>query len=297
MSTFAQSLASKACALSVEMCVPGNASVSDILGQARQLAAVTDGIQVVWRPGHPAPLSQTALAALLLREGIDPMAHLHCRGRDREALRSDLAGLGALGVTSLVLNRSDLLQQPGSRTGQSTYEVNCRELISMAVEIGERQMSAHGPGFVVGTSAMVFRPDARWKGELYRARAKAGARFLLTQPCMSVPMLRSFMERLVGLRATWQFAVVATLAPLPGMEFARWQFEDARGTVIPKKLMLEIADADDPERRGVEICAQQMREIAAIPGISGINLLTLGNPAAVVAAIEAAGLRVPNATH
>jgi hypothetical protein len=34
-----------------------------------------------------------------------------------------------------------------------------------------------------------------------------------------------------------------------------------------------------------------MREVARIPGVSGINLLTLGNPGAVVAAIEASGLK------
>jgi hypothetical protein len=34
-----------------------------------------------------------------------------------------------------------------------------------------------------------------------------------------------------------------------------------------------------------------MREIAGIPGVSGFNLLTLGSPQAVVASIEASGLR------
>jgi hypothetical protein len=33
-----------------------------------------------------------------------------------------------------------------------------------------------------------------------------------------------------------------------------------------------------------------MREIASIPGISGINLLCAGNPEALIAAIKSAGL-------
>jgi hypothetical protein len=75
------------------------------------------------------------------------------------------------------------------------------------------------------------------------------------------------------------------------MDAFRWQFERAQGTVIPKDILIEIAEADDPEQAGIEICARQMREIADIPGIGGINLLTLGNIGAVRAAIEASGLR------
>jgi hypothetical protein len=75
------------------------------------------------------------------------------------------------------------------------------------------------------------------------------------------------------------------------MKAASWQFEQAQGTVIPKTILNELAKAADPEQSGIRLCARQMQEIAAIPGVSGVNLLTLGNPAAVIAAIEASGLR------
>jgi hypothetical protein len=39
------------------------------------------------------------------------------------------------------------------------------------------------------------------------------------------------------------------------------------------------------------MCAQLMRDFAAIPGVSGFNLHTLGNPQAVADAIAASGLR------
>jgi methylenetetrahydrofolate reductase (NADPH) len=291
MRTFARALASKSFTVTAEMSPLGNTSAGDILRQAKKVAPFVDGIQVTENPQHWMQVSPLAMAALLLREGIDPVTHLNCRDRNRRALQSDLAGLRDLGVSSLILNRGNLIQNPGALTGKPVYDINCRELISMAAQMSEKKPGEPGQEFMIGTSAIVFRPNAGWKAELYQTRAKAGARFLQTQPCFSVPMLRHFMQRLVDLRATWKFAVVVTLAPLPGMEAARWQFEDAQGTVIPKTVIREIAAAPDPVKAGIEICARQMQEIAAVPGVSGVNLLTLGNPSAVIAAIEASGLR------
>jgi 5,10-methylenetetrahydrofolate reductase len=144
---------------------------------------------------------------------------------------------------------------------------------------------------MIGTSVTALRPNAGWKGDSCSARSSAGARFLQTQPCLSIPMLRHFMQRLVELRFTWKFAVIVTLAPLPGMKAATWQIEQATGVVIPKVVLNQLAEAPDPEQAGILLCAQQIREIATIPGVSGVNLLTLGNPAAVIAAIEASGVR------
>jgi len=291
MRTFARALASNSFTVTAELSPLGNMRVGEILQQAKEMAPFVDGVQVTENPQHRMQMSPLAMATLLLREGIDPVTHLNCRDRNRRALQSDLAGLRDLGVSSLILNRGNLLQNPGVLTGKPVYDINCRELIAMAAQMSEKQPGEPGQEFMIGTSAIVFRPNAGWKAELYQTRAKAGARFLQTQPCFSVPMLSHFMQRLVGLRATWKFAVVVTLAPLPGLEAARWQFEDAQGTVIPKTIINELATAPDPVKTGIEICARQMQEIAAIPGVSGVNLLTLGNPSAVIAAIEASGLR------
>ena len=98
-----------------------------------------------------------------------------------------------------------------------------------------------------------------WDAEPLLARAGAGARFLQIQPCADLDLLRQYMQRLVETRITWNYSVIVSLAAVP--------------------------------RDGVETCAGQMREIADIPGVSGVNLLTCGVPEAVIAAINASGLR------
>jgi methylenetetrahydrofolate reductase (NADPH) len=291
LKTFAQALASRSFAITAEIPLWGNMPAGEIVKQAKQLAPYVDGVQFAAHPRHRGHTSPVAVAALLLREAIDPVTRLDCRDRNRLALRSDLIGLKALGVSSLILNRGSQMENSEMMDSRAVFDINCRELISMAAEVSEEHAGEPGQEFMIGTHATVFRPNAGWKAELYKTRAKAGARFLQTQPCLSMPMLRHFMRRLVDLRLTWHFAVIVTLAPLPGMQAASWQFEHAQGTVIPKAILNELAAAADPEQAGIEICVRQMQDIAAIPGVSGINLLTLGNPSAVISAIEASGLR------
>jgi methylenetetrahydrofolate reductase (NADPH) len=289
--SLAAALSSQSFSVTAELPVWGNMPAGEILRQAQQLAPYVDGIQFATHPQHRAVMSHIALAALLMREGIDPVTRLNCRDRNRQALRSDLIGLKALGVSSLLLSRGSLFVNQAAMEGTPVFDLNCRELITLAAEISDQQASGSGQEFMIGTSVTALRPNAGWKGDSCSARSSAGARFLQTQPCLSIPMLRHFMQRLVELRFTWKFAVIVTLAPLPGMKAATWQIEQATGVVIPKVVLNQLAEAPDPEQAGILLCAQQIREIATIPGVSGVNLLTLGNPAAVIAAIEASGVR------
>ena len=52
-----------------------------------------------------------------------------------------------------------------------------------------------------------------------------------------------------------------------------------------------LEQASDPEQEGVRICAELLQELAEIPGVSGANLMTPGDPATIAAAISASGLR------
>lgn len=289
--TLAGALAGKSFSITAEIPLRALSPIDEIVQRAKELLPWVDGIQVSENPRQTGQVSPVALAALLLDQGIDPITRLNCRDRNRLALQADLVGLKLLGVSSLILDRSNRLEIPGALNGKPVFDVNGRDLITMASNISEEQLRGSTQEFMVGTSVNAFFPKPDWSAQHLETLASAGTRFVQTQPCFSVPLLRRYVRQLVELKLTWKFAVIVTLAPLPGIEFARWQLDNPRGTRVPKSIANELAAASNPEKAGIEICARQMRKIAAIPGVSGINLLTLGNPAAVAAAIEASGLR------
>jgi 5,10-methylenetetrahydrofolate reductase len=259
--------------------------------QASQLAGYVDAIQVADNPYSWAQIAPLALSGLLIREGIDPMPRLACRDRNRIALQSDLLGLRAMGVSSLVLVKGSPLPEGNDLKAKPVFDLGCPELVALAQAMNEEGRHDAGHEFVIGTGAAVFGPEPGWNADYLLARAAAGARFLQTQPCFNLVLLRRYLQGLVEAKVTWKYSVIVTLAPLTSAKMARWLAENSRGALIPDTLIERLENSTDSEQEGIEICADLMREIADIPGVSGINLLTLGNPLAVTASIIASGLR------
>jgi len=105
--TFRQALRNKDFVLTAEFAPGIDAQRATIVAQAKALAAQVDAIQVVDNPPPEANLSPLAVAAMLLEAGIDPVLHLNCRDRNRLALRADVLGAAALGVSSLLVMRGE----------------------------------------------------------------------------------------------------------------------------------------------------------------------------------------------
>jgi len=290
MKTFRQVLLGTEFPITAELHQPTPATVDEILQQSELLAATVDAIQVTQSPCSGMRVSPSALAALLIRQGIDPIPWLTCRDRNRIALQSDLLGLRALGVTSLFLGEGRQLPPGLEPLVNPVFDLNGREFIAMAHAMNEEEKPESEHEFVIGTRTTVLEPGPDWAPESLIAQASAGARFLQTQPCFDLAVLRRFMQALVASKLTWSYSIIVTLAPLPSAETARWLLENTRDAVVPDSVVDRMARARNPEQAGIDLCADLMQGVAAIPGVSGINLLTLGNPRAVTASIEASGL-------
>ena len=291
MRTFRQSLQGAAFTLSAELLLRRQTTVEEALSHARILADSVDGIQIAENPFDWVQISPVAMAGLLIRNGIDAVPRLSCRDRNRIALHSELLGLRASGVTSVMLTGGSAILQGHETRAKPVFDANCRELLAMAHSLNEEDSSSVQDELLPGTDATVFLPPPGWSAEELLGRASAGARFLQTQICFDTDMLRRYMQRMVETKMTWNCSVIVTLAPLPNADTAVWLSENIRNSRIPAGLIKRLKSADQPEKEGIDICAGLMREIAGIPGVSGINLLSPGSPEAVVAAIESSGLQ------
>lgn len=85
--------------------------------------------------------------------------------------------------------------------------------------------------------------------------------------------------------------MIVSLTPLPSLETAQWIREHYSDAKIPAAVMQQLEDAQDQRKEGIEICAGLMREMAALPGIAGINLMTTGDTDALIEAIRLSGVR------
>lgn len=277
-------------AVTAELVLSRQQNLDDILRGAAILSGSVDAIQLADHPYGQAQASPVALAHILLQQGIDATPWISCRDRNRIALQSDLLGLRAAGVTSLVLTEGGYEAKSENPPSMPVFDIHCQDLIALAHAINEEEWPESEHEFVIGTGAEVCLPGPGREADALLARAHAGARFIQTRLCLDAPLLRRYMQRLVETKVTWHCSVVVTLAPLPSADSARWLAKNLEGTLIPDELIRRMDDAPDPQQEGIDICVELLGEIAGIPGISGVNLLCLENPETVLSSIKAAGL-------
>jgi len=250
LKTFRQALHGNLPTITAELAGPTDRSASETCRLARDLAESVDAVQLSER-STSAAVSPLALSALLLREQIDPLSRLNFRNRNRIALLSDLLGLRALGVSSI------LLEEEVEPNSLPVTDVDLRELTTMASELNDEDGAGNAQGFLVGTSVEVPREFSEIDAANLSALAAAGLRFLQIRTGFDMKALRRYLEHLVGRRLTWRCSIVVSV----------------------------------DLREGIYECARQIREVVSIPGISGVNLLVTGDPAAAREAIAKSEIR------
>lgn len=295
MKTFREVIQKKEFVVTAELNLTRESDPKAVVEQATVLGAQVDAIQVPDSPDARVQMTPLAVSSILLQNGIDPIAHLSCRDRNRVALESELLGLGAIGVTSVLLLRGDELPADHRPKIKQVFDLGAKKLIESARALADDPTVASAPDFCIGTVATVFNPKAGWHPGSLLAKVEAGARFIQTQLCFNTAALSRYMTHLVEAQLTWRTAVIVSVATLPSAVTARWLRDNLRGSLVPKKVVRRLEQARDPEQEGIAICAEILQELREIPGVSGAHLMTPGEPGTIPAAIRAAGLGPGNA--
>jgi 5,10-methylenetetrahydrofolate reductase len=296
LKTLREALGSEELTLTAELTLGPRDGPEATVDQARTLAELTDAVQIPDHRHAQPHLSNIAVAALLLRNNIDPVVHMNCRDRNRLALQSDVIGARALGVSDLLLLRGSNFPEGHRPVSTGVFDMGAIDFLATAAAIRDGDVfpgtaPEGAPDLYLGTIATAFPPSESWEPEKLTIKADAGAQFIQLQVCHDIELLATYVEHLVAAKLTWRFQLLASLAVLPSAEAAK-EFRLARpDTVIAPELVQRLESAADGEQEAVVMAAEQLRAIAAIPGISGVNIVTPGDPALVGAAIRASGLR------
>ena len=255
----------------------------EILRPAVDAVQLTDTTQV-----H---MSAIAAAALLIQQGIDPIIHMNCRDRNRIALQKDILGAAALGVTSALVMRGKKIPDSKKLGVRNVFDTPALEFMAYVQSLKNTESSSLSGDFLVGASAEVFDPAADWTPNNLIRKCDAGTNFVQLQICFDMGVLRNYLARIVASRLTHRVYFIAALSPLPSADVARWMRDNVKGALVPESVIERMEQASDPECEGIEICAELLQELATIPGVSGANLLTMGELETIPAAIDASGVR------
>ncbi len=261
--------------ITAEVCPPKGCDCGDFLGRAASLRELVDAINVTDNQGANMRISPLAAAALLVREGIEPILQLTCRDRNRMALQSELLGAAALGIHNVLALTGDHISFGDHRQAKPVFDLDSVQLLqTIATLNGGKDLAGntlHGiPSFYAGAAAA---PDAEPFDLTLRKLEKkgiAGARFLQTQAVFDPQRLAMFTAavRPLGMK------VIAGILLVKSAGMARYVTANIPGLKVPPHLVTELEAAADPAAKGVEIARRLIAGVRSF--CDGVHIMAMG---------------------
>ena len=290
MKTFKEAVRTRDFVVTARIALRPETDATIIRQQANLLREYVDAILLTDNQFGQLHMSTLAASALLIQNDVDPIMQLGCRNKNRIALLSELFGAAALGVTSLLLVRGNKVSKEINPKPKAVLDVNATELISIAMTMKSDQQVGAFSKFFIGGNVMPHDPESGWIPEKLTNKISAGAQFMQMSICMDMDLLRRYMRHLIANKLIRRVSVIAGTVILPSANAARWLIENRTNVKIPDEIINRLEQATDPEQEGIKICTELLQQMAEIPGISGVNIMSGGNLNAIPTAIKAAHL-------
>ncbi len=285
--------------ITAEITPPVSCDAGDLLHKALPLGGLADAVNVTDGASARAHLSALIAAAILVREGIEPILQLACRDRNRIALQAELMGAAAADVRNLLCLTGDDPSAGDQPETKAVFDVDAATLTRMARDLRDKNELPSGrqvggtAQFFLGAADMPIDPPPGWQPDRLAAKIAAGAEFAQTQFCMDAGIVRRYARRLAETPATSAIFLLIGIAPLRSAKSARWMKQHLYGTIIADAFIERLERAADPAAEGERICVELIEELADVAGVAGVHIMAPANEAAVPAVIRQARQRLP----
>ena len=115
--------------MTAETSPPDAASAEVVLDRVRCLKGVADAVNVTDGASARVHMSALAAAAIMAREGIDPVLQLTTRDRNRLALQGDVVGASALGIFNFLCLTGDRMSAGDQPDAAEVFEIDSGALM------------------------------------------------------------------------------------------------------------------------------------------------------------------------
>ncbi len=261
--------------ITAEVCPPKGCDCGEFREKSYNLRKIVDAVNVTDNQGANVRISPLAPAALLLRDGIEPIMQFTCRDRNRLALQSELMAAAALGVTNVLALTGDHISFGDHSGGKPVFDLESVQLLQTIAALNSgRDLSGarlHGStSFYAGAAAAPAAEPFEITLPKLAKKVAAGASFFQTQAIFSPDCLARFAEAVHPLRAK----VIVGILLLKSAGMARYVTNRVPGLKVPVDLINELEDAEHPLDTGVAIARRLVT--AARPYCDGVHIMAMG---------------------
>ncbi len=298
---FSRKLVEGQFAVSVELLPPrGTGGLKARLAFVAELAAsgladaldLTDGSRGIplMPPGDFAQLIRRRLR--WSRDRLELIPHCTCRDLNAMGLQSRLIGYWANRIHNVLFITGDPPKMaPTYPRSTAVFDLDSTALIrythaflNAGLDFGGQPLGTHRDPrthFTIGTGCEPEALDRQREWERLAHKIDAGADYVMTQPTFDCKALAA----LATYRA--QVPILVGVMVLRGLEHAR-RIAEVPGVIVPEAIFARLAayaDPADQAKAGVELAAEQVRQVRA-EGWSGLYLMSPAGPQPVLAVLK-----------
>ena len=296
--TLEQTLKANEFAITAEIPAPISASASEMEEKIDLLTGHVHAINVTDNPGATAHMSSLAGCSIVRNKGIDPIFQVTCRDRNRLAIQSDLMGASALGINNVLTLAGDPVKNGDQPDAKAVFDINSKKILSIMQSMNDLGETMSGrelqtkSNFFPGGAAIIHEPENNWDPVALKDKVSQGAKFIQTQFCYDVDLLRDYMKHIVDAGLSEKLFFIVGIGPLRSDKSAKWMRDKLFGTVIPDNIVQRMERSENQIEEGTAICAELINQFEEIDGVHGAHLMAPRNLSAIAPTVKKAGIKI-----
>jgi methylenetetrahydrofolate reductase (NADPH) len=283
-------------AMTAETSPPDSSSPQSVLDRVVCLKGLADAVNVTDGASARVHMSALAAAAIMAREGIEPVLQQTTRDRNRLALQGDVLGAAALGIHNFLCLTGDKMAAGDQPDAAEVFEIDSGELMRQMRDMRDAGTYPSGreinpaPSLFLGAAEMPAEPGDNWPAARLQAKIDNGTQFFQTQYCFELEKVRRYCRALVDGGFTEQAYFLIGIGPLASARSARWMNDNLFGVHVPDEIIKRLEAADDQKAEGRAICAELLQGFSEIEGCAGAHLMAPHGEASCAQVIQESGL-------
>ncbi len=283
-------------AVTAELGPPKSADRRVIEEKAGILRDYADAINITDCQTAVVRLSSIASAAILVSLGLEPIAQMTCRDRNRIALQSDLLGAWALGVRNILLLTGDHPKFGNHPEAKAVFDLDSVQLVQMVKMMKEKKVFLNGeemevePRFFIGAVENPFSGSLELRVRRLAKKVAAGAEFIQTQIVYNVEKFARWMELCQREGLTEKVSILAGVAPIKSVGMAKYMKNRVPGMDVPQEIVERMEKASNPKEEGISLCIDIIKSLREIKGVKGVHIMAIEWEEVVPKIVKGAGL-------
>ena len=283
-------------ALTADTSPPDAAAAEVVINRVACLKGIADAVNVTDGASARVHMSALAAAAIMVKEGIEPVLQMTTRDRNRLALQGDVIGASALGIHNFLCLTGDKMSAGDQPEAAEVFELDSGELMRQMRDMRDIGRYPSGreinpaPALFLGAAEVPTAPGVDWSAARINAKISNGAQFFQTQYCFDLNIAQRYCHRLVEEGITERAYFLFGIGPLASAKSARWMDANLFGVDIPEAIIKRLDGANDQRAEGRAICAELLQGFSEIEGCAGAHLMAPHQEAACAQVIDESGL-------